>query len=60
MMPESIRTRCVGVTFHVGIPHDVEVDSDGSFMMSKSIQTRCVGVAFYVGILLDVQVHSLV
>jgi uncharacterized metal-binding protein len=59
-MSKSIRTRCVGVAFCVGILLDVEVDSDGSFMMSKSIQTRCVGVAFYVGILLDVQVHSLV
>jgi hypothetical protein len=28
MMSESIRTRCVGVAFHVGVLRDVEVDSD--------------------------------
>jgi hypothetical protein len=28
VMSKSIRTWCVGVAFHVGILHDVQVDSD--------------------------------
>jgi hypothetical protein len=48
-MSKTIPTLCVGVTFYVGILHDVEVDSD----------TVRVGVAFHVGrILHDVEVDS--